>query len=171
MANRKTDTIENSLEKFYTPASLTNEIIDEINSFIHFVPSEILEPTAGGGALIDVIKTRYNVPIKAFDIFNESKRLDIIECDYLKTKIEYVPNRLTIANPPFNKGLKMLYKMMEESDFVACILSQTSIVSFDFDKYDADWEVHTIWAKKKQQFDRVKADISVFFLERRNKIK
>jgi predicted RNA methylase len=170
MANKKTDTVENSLEKFYTPTSLTNEIIDEINTFIHFNPSEILEPTAGSGMMLDVIKERYDVPIKAFDILNETKRLDIVENNYLKTKIEYVPNRLVIANPPFHLGLKMLYKMMSESDFVACILSQTSIISFDFDKYDDEWEVHTIWAKKKQRFDRVKVNISVFFLERRSKI-
>jgi 16S rRNA G966 N2-methylase RsmD len=131
MANYKGD---DRLEKHYTPIELLDEMWDIVERF-HPNPTEILENSAGGGAMIDYIKDKSNVNIIAYDIHNETLREDIKECNYLKEKIEYKEGRLAFINPPFQKGLKFCYKALEECDRVIAILSQNSLINIDYDKY------------------------------------
>ena len=125
---------DDRLEKHYTPIELLDEMWDIVERF-HPNPTEILENSAGGGAMIDYIKDKSNVNIIAYDIHNETLREDIKECNYLKEKIEYKEGRLAFINPPFQKGLKFCYKALEECDRVIAILSQNSLINIDYDKY------------------------------------
>jgi len=145
MSNKSKD---NKLEKIYTPDRLTNHLLDLLDEYYKGDISEFLEPTAGSGQMIDVIKSRYNKPVIAFDIFNETKRKDIVEQDFLKLRLDYKKDRVTIMNPPFANGLKMVYKALEVSDFVVTILSCSSWSNFDYEHYD----VELIEVIKKQIF-------------------
>jgi hypothetical protein len=63
----------NKLEKYYTPEDLINFILDESDNWID-INNDIdffLEPASGGGAMIDVLNSRYNKPVEAYDIFEE----------------------------------------------------------------------------------------------------
>lgn len=166
MANIRQD---NKLEKYYTPSDLINFILDESEKWIdiHNDIDQFLEPASGAGAMIDILKERYNKPVEAYDIFNETLREDIIQSDFLKLKIEYKPKRFTLANPPFNKGTKFLWKCMEVSDYCCFILSASSIANIDWDKVQETFEVNKIQIKKKQQFDRCVTAISIVYLKRK----
>lgn len=93
--------------------------------------------------MLDRIKYNYpDIPIIAFDILNEDKREDITECDFLKTKIEYKQGRICIMNPPFSKGLKFIYKVLESCDYCVCITSSNSFLNLNYDEYVLDEIIH-----------------------------
>lgn len=136
MANYKG---EDRLEKHYTTDYLMDYMDQNIlKKYFQGNVSEFLENSAGGGYMVDYLKSKYNVPVLAFDIKNETGRTDITECDYLKTKIEYKSGRVAFINPPFAKGLKFVYKSLEECDYCIAILSVNSFMNIDYDKYDVD---------------------------------
>lgn len=122
---------EDREEKFYTPTELIDELLDLKERFCDVEITEYLENSAGCGNIID----RFDKPFIAYDINNETNREDIYECNYLKEKIEYKEGRVAIINPPFNKGLKFLYKALEEGDWAFTILSQNSLLNLDYTKY------------------------------------
>ena len=124
------------LEKHYTPGKLTDEMFKLKEKYIDFDITEYLENSAGGGSIID--RFEKDIPYIAFDIEPEKYRDDIKKCDYLKEKIDYKEGRVCMMNPPFNKGLKFLYKALKESDYVICILSQNSIINIDYTKVWVD---------------------------------
>ena len=159
---------DNMLEKYYTPKDFTNYLIDRFEEMTIWRPTSILEPTAGGGDMIDVIKERFKEPVEAYDIFNETNREDIVEGDYMKLKLGYKEGRMTIANYPFSKALKMMYKSLEESDFVVAMTGVNTIINFDYDKYEKDFFVHRILVKKNLEFIGCTAATSVFFIQRKS---
>ena len=130
MSNLKQD---NKLEKHYTGDYLLNRLY-EIASTIPNTEC-YLENSAGSGNIIDNVIKKFDKPYLAFDIFNETNREDILQVDYLKHKIDYVPNRVAIINPPFTKGLKFVYKALEESDWCIAILAHSSLLNLDYNKY------------------------------------
>jgi len=104
----------NSLDKFYT----TNENIlicyEEIKKHIKINNTElIIEPSAGDGAFIPLIKKLSNV-YKFYDIQPEHK--DIIKQDFLKLK--NVDNPHIIGNPPFGNKAAMAIKFIKHSAFL-----------------------------------------------------
>jgi len=120
----------NKLEKIYTPKALTLEMLDILEEFFTEPITEFLEPAAGDGAIIDVLREVYpDTPIKAVDIYNESKRDDIYEMDFFKTKIPHKKGRVTIMNPPFSKGIKFIEKALELSDYVISITGANSFIN------------------------------------------
>jgi len=131
---------EDRLEKYYTPEHLNKEMFEMLHTYHKEAITEFLENSAGSGMLIDALKKEYpNINTIAFDIFNETKREDITECDYLKNKnIGYKKGRVAFINPPFQKGLKFVYKALEECDYCVSILSINSFLNIDYDKYDVD---------------------------------
>ncbi len=138
MSNKK----KGSLEKVYTPNKLTDFLVDIIKDKCDFNITEILEPSAGSGQMIDRLQHHYpDTNILAYDIFNETEREDITEADFLKLNkkkikdLEYKSGRITVMNPPFSKGLKFIYKSLEVSDMVFCITSSNSFMNLDYDKY------------------------------------
>ena len=118
-------------EKFYTPTQLIDELFDLKDRFCDVDITEYLENSAGAGYIID----RFDKPYIAYDINNETNRDDIYECNYLKEKIEYKKGRVAITNPPFQAGLKFVYKSLKECDWCFTILSQNSILNLDYTKY------------------------------------
>ena len=107
MSNYKKD---DRKEAHFTPNDLIDEMFSLLNKYYKGDITEYLENSAGDGRIID----RFDKPYIAFDI--ESRRDDIKECDYLKEKIEYKPGRVALINPPFQKGLKFLYNILEWLD-------------------------------------------------------
>jgi len=128
--------IKGSLEKIYTPKALTNHLLDLLSEYYNDDITEFLEPAAGSGAMIDVIKSRYHQPILAVDIFNETYRKDITQHNFLSLPMTYKKGRVCIMNPPFSKGLKFMYKALESCDMVISILSYSSFTSFKYDDYN-----------------------------------
>jgi len=131
MGNYKGD---DRLEKFYTPQQLIDEMFILKDKFVDFEITEYLENSAGGGAICD----RFDKPYIAYDIMPEPDRDDIKQCNYLKEKIEYKKGRVAIINPPFQQGIKFLYKALEESDYVISILSQNSLINIDYNRIEFD---------------------------------
>lgn len=142
---------EDRLEKFYTPSELIDELFLLKDKYCDVKITEYLENSAGGGAICD----RFDRPYIAFDILPEPDREDIKQCDYLKEKIEYKEGRVAIINPPFQKGLKFLYKTLKECDWVFAILSQNSLLNLDYSKV---W-VEEIQLWRKYDFNGTKAGI------------
>lgn len=152
---------EDRLEKHYT----TDELIEELKSLQkRFYPqaTSFLETSAGDGRLIDAFKDIIPDYI-AYDIENETKRDDIKECNYMKEKIEYKKDRVCLQNPPFAKGIKFIYKALEECDYCISILSVNSFLNIDYSKYWVD-EIQ-IW--RKVQFEKTKVSICIVAIRKR----
>lgn len=127
------------LEKHYTDDFLIEELFKILDSNYKEEIIEYLENSAGSGNILNYInKNRECKNYIAYDISNETNREDIKECNYLKEKIEYKKGRVAVINPPFKKGLMFVYKALEECDYVCSILAATSLLSIDYEKYEAD---------------------------------
>jgi len=163
MGNIKMDTIEGRLEKIYTPEPLVKHLIGLLKEYYKEPITEFLEPASGSGNIIDVLKKEYaDIPIIAYDIFNESKREDIIESNFLKIKIPYKKGRVAIMNPPFSNAIKFIYKCLECSDLVISIMSMNSWANIDYKKYNVD----IIELIKSQPFSDGKGyDISIIVIK------
>ena len=125
-------------EAHYTTEELYNHMYDNILQKYHHEPiTEFLETSAGDGRLIDFLQKK-GYKTRAYDIFKHEERDDIIIGDYLKEKLEYKKGRVCFQNPPFNKGLKFVYKALEECDYCVSILAINSFLNIDYDKYEVD---------------------------------
>jgi len=151
MANYKKDGSDRA-EAHFTPADLIEEMIDILHYHYKGEIAEYLEPSAGDGRIIDYYG---DTPYIAYDI--NPLREDIIEADYLKTKIPYKEGRVCIMNPPFAKGLKFVKKVMQECDYCVAILGTASIINFDYDNYIADEIIYI----KKVDFGSCKVDVAL----------
>ena len=150
---------EDRLEKFYTPKELIDELFIIKDKYCDVQITEYLENSAGGGAICD----RFDRQYIAFDIHPEEGRDDIKQCDYLKEKIDYKPGRVAIINPPFQKGLKFVYKALKECDWVFAILSQNSLLNLDYSK---------VWAEEIQlwrKYDFGGTKVGVILVAMRNR--
>jgi hypothetical protein len=134
--------IAGSLERHFTPLYLIERMWEKVE-MIEEPITEFLENSAGEGAMIDFIKSKTDTPILAYDIFNSTKRPDIIEADYLKTKIKYKKGRVVFMNPPWSKGTKFLKKSYDEADYFVCLLSANTLLNIDYEKfYLIEGEIH-----------------------------
>ena len=157
---------EDRLERHFTTEYLYNYMNTEIlKKYYKGDITEFLENSAGDGRMVDYLKSEYNLPVLACDISNDYEREDIKECNYLKEKIEYKKGRVGFINPPFNKGLKFIYKTLEECDYCVAILSVSSFLNIDYDKYDVD----TIDIFKNYDFDSCKTTICIIGISKRKK--
>ena len=136
---------EDRLEKHFTPPQLLDamwNLAKDIDA------TEYMENSAGDGAIIDYVIKPTGKPYIAYDIQNDTKREDIKECDYLKEKIEYKKGRVAIINPPFNKGLKFVYKALTEGDWCIALLSPSSLLNMDYTKYWVEPTEIELWPKQ-----------------------
>ena len=125
-------------EEFHsTTEELYKHMYSILEKYYHEPIEEILETSAGDGRLIDYLNSKGH-KVKAYDIVNRTGRADIEIGDYLKTKIEYKKGRVTFQNPPFAKGIKFIYKALEESDYCVSILALSSFLNLDYEKYEVD---------------------------------
>jgi len=150
---------EDRLEHHETPHQLIEELFSILERFYKEEITEYLESCAGKGRIVDY----FNKPYLAYDIEKYTDRKDIKITNYLKEKIEYKKGRVAVINPPFNKGLKFVYKALEECDYVVCILSQNSILNLDYTKYWVD-EIQ-LW--RNYQFENTKVSVSLMGVRKR----
>lgn len=144
--------MNNKDEIHYTPQPLVDEMFNLLDEY-YPNPEMLIENSAGMGIIIDSWKKRYNKPYYAVDI--NSVRSDIIKDNYLNHKIEYKKGNVSVFNPPFTKGLKFLYKSLEESDYVVALLSFQSLFNIDYDRVDVD----KVLVYRKYDFGSCKIDI------------
>jgi hypothetical protein len=158
MSNKK----ENNLLEFHETTDYLMEQMDKMmNEYVDINSiTELQESCAGAGKLIDYLK-KYTKTITAYDIEKRTDRDDITICDYLKEKIEYKNRRLTFINPPFHLGIKFIYKALEEGDWCVALISKSSIMNIDYDRYD----VEQIWIYNKQDFGTCKADVCILIIK------
>tara|TARA_R110002050_G_scaffold74369_3_gene159584 strand:+ start:491 stop:1021 length:531 start_codon:yes stop_codon:yes gene_type:complete len=158
----------NKLEKHYTPQHLLDHLTDRLEEFINVDNiTEFQENSAGAGSILDQLKSKYDINVEAYDIYNETEREDIQTFDYLKKKdIEYKEGRVCVMNPPFNKGIKFLYKSLEECDYTVCLLSINSFINIDYDKYEVDY----IDVYKKADFGSCQVGICILGVYKRSNI-
>jgi hypothetical protein len=155
--------MNNKNEKYYT----TNDIIEHMYNVLeenNIEAEEWLENSAGGGALIDFLKTKSDKKILAYDIKNETEREDIIECDYKKLKLDYKKGRVAFINPPFTQGLKFVYKALTECDYCVALLSINSILNLDYDNYEV---IGNIYFKKNAVFGDIKVNICIMLIKKK----
>lgn len=162
MGNYKTDGT-NQQEFIATGSALASFIVKEaIRCFKKVNITEVLEPCAGAGDLTKAIREHLSVDILQYDLFPQQD--DIIQQDFLKLKLEHKEGRGCIMNPPFNKGIKFIYKAMESCDYCISITGMNSLINIDYNKY----EFIEMYAIKKQPFKcGLKADIGIFVIKRK----
>jgi len=125
---------QNNFDKYYTKPEIARQCYNFLISFLNNQKIDIdnvyfIEPSAGSGVFLDVIKQ----PKIGFDIMPEGK--DIIKNDFLAEDISNYLNdtkhNIFIGNPPFGKNsslaLRFLNKAFEYSDIVGFILPKTFI--------------------------------------------
>lgn len=158
MANKK----ENNLLEFHETTDYLMEQMDKmLNEYVDINSiTEFQESCAGAGKLIDYLK-KYNLTITGYDIEKRTNRNDILICNYLKEKIEYKRGRCSFINPPFHLGIKFIYKALEEGDWCVALMSKSSIMNIDYDRYD----VEQIWIYNKQDFSSCKADVCILIIK------
>jgi hypothetical protein len=105
-----------TIDKFYTKNSITKLCLDIIkhNLVIDKSSDLIIEPSAGNGAFIEIIKVLCN-DYKLFDLRPENKQ--IIEQDYLKLDYKQFGNKKIhiIGNPPFGRQSSLAIKFIKYS--------------------------------------------------------
>lgn len=117
------------LDKYYTPIEEAKRLIDKTFEVIGKENiSEVIEPSAGGGAFSSQIEGCI-----AYDIEPEGE--NIIKADFLKLDIEYKKDRLIIGNPPFGKQTykQFFSKALKIADYVAFIMPATMIGTTEYD--------------------------------------
>ena len=106
-------------DKYYTPDDVAKYCIDKTFEIIGKENiSDIIEPSAGGGAFSRQVKCT------AYDIEPECE--GIIKQDYLELNLPYKKGRLVIGNPPFGRSSIMIKhfcnKSFDIADYVGFIL-------------------------------------------------
>ena len=105
----------NTLDKFYTKPIIVNQCIHLVKSKLNISENDlIIEPSAGNGSFIPMIKTLTN-NYKFYDLEpenNEIKKQDYLELDYniFKNKKIHV-----IGNPPFGRQSSLAIKFIKKS--------------------------------------------------------
>ena len=112
---------------FYTRQDVAIDLINKLKDCIYINSYDIiLEPSAGSGVFLNIIKEQYpSKQVIALDIFPQHK--DITKQDFLTYSTEHTKDKniLTISNPPFNPISllnKFLQKIFSISSVVAIIL-------------------------------------------------
>lgn len=156
----------NKLEKVYTPKLITNILLEHLKEVYNENITQFLEPSAGNGAMIDVIKEYYpNIEIESYDI--KPEREDIKQMDFLQSKLEYKKGCIAIMNPPFTKGIKFIDKALERAELVITILSSNTLFSIDYSKYDAK---KITFMKNALFLDGKKYNIAIISIMKKNRI-
>lgn len=98
--------------------------------------SHIIEPSAGGGAFLDVLYAIAD-SVQGYDL--DPKRDDIIEMDFLKNTIRYDENNVVIGNPPYGKKAKLavefINKAMGIADHICFIVPLTLAESYSAQRH------------------------------------
>ena len=89
---------------YYTKPDIAVDLIGKIEMVVKIDSYDtILEPSAGLGVFVDIIKTKY--PLKEIVALDKSpQNKHVIQADFLTYNTDHLHNKeiLTIANPPFS---------------------------------------------------------------------
>ena len=101
-----------NLDKYYTKSSTVNLIKEWIINNININNNLIIEPSAGNGSFINMIKELSNnyLFVDISPEHNEIKKLD-----YLELNIDNLKNSHVIGNPPFGKQSSLAIKFIKKS--------------------------------------------------------
>lgn len=130
-------TMDRSLSQWFTQPTLGESLIDLVGPWLsdmrqRDVPIRILEPSAGQGTLVRILRRR--VPqaiIEAVEIdarwgpmLSDAGASSVSICDYLERPAPAKRYDLITANPPFTAGVEAAHvgKMLDESERCALIL-------------------------------------------------
>lgn len=109
-------------DKYYTPNDVVDFCLEELKKVLKqddFVPTRVIEPSAGNGAFSKKIKNCI-----AYDIEPEDD--NIIKADFLNLDIQYLQGTIVVGNPPFGAKLNLARQFYNKSikiaDYVAFIL-------------------------------------------------
>lgn len=118
-------------KNFYpTPYEIALKMVSGLN----LRNMNILEPSAGKGDLLEVVKEKYSniycieKNLELQSILRE-KKYTILGDDFLKYKPDHIFD-LILMNPPFDNGVKHLLKaweISEEGTYIRCLLNAESI--------------------------------------------
>jgi len=95
-----------ALDKFYTKSSITKLCVKHLLGVLIKIGYDIkeitfIEPSAGGGAWVKTLEENNISSIRAYDIVPTDS--GIIKRDFLKVRLKYRKDTVTIGNPPFGK--------------------------------------------------------------------
>ena len=119
-----------TVDKFYTKFDVVSECIHKISEFVSIDKAKdcIIEPSAGNGSFIDLIKT-LSTNVKCYDIKPENSF--IIQQDYLILDVTQFKGKKchVIGNPPFGRQSSLAIKFIKHSckyaDSVSFILPKS----------------------------------------------
>lgn len=118
-------TIRDDKEQYYTKKGVVKDILNRV--YHMFKVELIIEPSAGKGVFIDVLKELGStIKIIGYDI--EPKHPDVILHDFLQVDKETMRNALVIGNPPFGRQssiAKKFIKHCEYAKYIAFILPRS----------------------------------------------
>ena len=111
------------LDKFYTQKQVAKQCFEFLNTQLH-IPTETtyLEPSAGGGAFLDLLPKYV-----ALDIAPEDDRIQ--QQNYLTYTPNYC-NFVTIGNPPFGKRSKLAIDFFNKAATMSDVIAFIIPVSF-----------------------------------------
>ena len=116
----------NTKDKYYTPDWLVKYTIDKAIEILGKDNiTEVIEPSAGDGAFIEMLRNTFDnsIPLKFYDLYPEHP--DIIKMDYKKLMLSYKKGRLVIGNPPFGTSSSLWKAFCKKSakiaDYIAFI--------------------------------------------------
>lgn len=132
----------NSENQFYpTPTELVKQLVDNVsNEFCGTDVLNVLEPCAGDGAIVRMIKEEFkhkDLNIDCVEIepvlYNSLKGqgFNMVGTDFLKFESRPIYD-LIIMNPPFKRGAEFLlkaYKCLNGGGKVVCILNAESVLN------------------------------------------
>jgi len=133
MNNQKKGLQRNKMDKFYTKSHIVEICVSLFSQYIEIDKDDvIIEPSAGNGAFIPLIKTLTNNYL-FYDISPENE--EITTQDYLEINIEgikkiYKNNKIhVLGNPPFGRqsslAIKFIKKSAEFCDSISFILPKS----------------------------------------------
>lgn len=134
-----------SLDQFYTKSEVAEKCINIIKSFCKLEHYTLVEPSAGGGVFLDLMKLE-SENVLGYDL--DPKHTDVAEQDFLLLDTSTIKgDKVYIGNPPFGKNsslaLKFLNKCADDADadYVCLVLPRTFSKTFFKEKVDNTLEL------------------------------
>ena len=114
-------------EQYYTPASLAERLISEVEVLVPDLANRtVIEPAGGTGAFIQAAQNRGVSKFLSFDI--EPKHPLVKKANFLEKRIA-AENAITISNPPFGRNnslsIPFFNKAAEHSEYICFIVPRS----------------------------------------------
>ena len=95
-------------DKYYTPQHIVERCVSKLNEFVGDDVTEIIEPSAGNGAFIEILDNNFNCNKYYYDLLPEHDKIK--QQDFLELDLEYKQGRVVIGNPPFGRTNSLIVK-------------------------------------------------------------